>query len=60
MQHDHTHESQCNFQKPEEGVPLDKISAVDYMDDDPNEPYQFMVTIEGKRSWKLKATSEAS
>ena len=38
---------------------MDKISAVDYLDDDPNEPYQFMMTVEGKRHWKLKANSEA-
>ena len=46
------------FQGPEEEVQLDKITAVDCLDDDPNYPYQFMVQIAGKKSWKLKSDSE--
>ena len=46
-------------QKPEEEIPLDKITCVDYLDDDSNKSYQFMVMIEGRRPWKLKANSEA-
>jgi hypothetical protein len=48
-----------NFQKPDEEIPLDKISCVDHLDDDSNSSYQFEVMIEGRRQWRLKAKSEA-
>ena len=47
-----------SLQRPEGEVQLSKIKDVVYMDDDPSEPYQFNVIIDGRKPWKLKASSE--
>ena len=46
------------LQRPDGEVQLNKIRDVVYVDDDPSDPYQFNVIIDGRRPWKLKASSE--
>lgn len=47
------------FQRPDGEIPLDAISDVECLDDE-SEPYQFQITIEGRKLWKLKASSKVS
>ena len=39
-------------------IQLGKITDVDYLDSGPNDPYQFIVIMEGHKIWKLKTNSE--
>ena len=47
-----------SLQRPDGEVQLNKIKDVVYVDDDPSDPYQFNVIIDGRKPWKLKASSE--
>ena len=51
-------------QKPEEVIPLDKITAVNSFKDEADEPHQFTLFAEGEGQlpiiWKLRALSEVT